>query len=618
MGARYLGKLALAAAVVNAAINAAAARLVYHVASVPLAGPSSIAGDTVVNAFLVGLFTALLVPPGARREARGGRLRGGGGTAAWATWPRRHPLGFAVAVALACAVVAGGGTVAALAAAGVRALPLDRFVVFKAAFAGVLGVAAALGCALAAAAPEADATADPRWCRDPERDPGGPTWPCDYIDKGGLAVTDAARGCSGTPTWQLVVAGALDPAHVRAALADTVARYPSLATRVQALDGAPPGARRFRWAHDPAFLVDAIFDVVDARDPTALAALTQALHDRPLDPFADFPVTLTLARTGDDACRLFFRQHHAVADGRAFIGLVADFAAFVEHARAGRRPPPEALAPIGRRSELDALGLTRARRLAWTVAGYGRLAAAVTRALVRPVTALKPNRSNDYTGHNGTVHWSVADETVAAWKADAKRAGVSLNSWLTGALLCGYGRWHRALGERLGRVNATLVMETRPRHGAFVSFANHLATLEVDARLDRVAELPSLARRVQAQVERQRARHAPEKRLLCERQLVLGMTLDELQRFVFDSTRPAYNTSFSNLVPLQFPPLGGDGWRVDEVLITTPVTPRVGIVLTAIGYRGRVVFNFNYKASAATRSETETLRRHFEDALCGR
>ena len=59
-------------------------------------------------------------------------------------------------------------------------------------------------------------------------------------------------------------------------------------------------------------------------------------------------------RTGDDSCRLLFRQHHAIADGRAFIGLLADFAAFLEAARAGRRPPPEALAPIHRQSELGA------------------------------------------------------------------------------------------------------------------------------------------------------------------------------------------------------------------------------------------------------------------------
>ncbi|HEY2749081.1 MAG TPA: condensation domain-containing protein, partial [Polyangia bacterium] len=174
-------------------------------------------------------------------------------------------------------------------------------------------------------------------------------YPCDYIDKGGLAVTDNARGCSGTPTWQLVVRGALDPAHVRAALADVATRYPSLRCRVHALDDADPlRARRFAYVEDPAFAVDAIFRAVDARSEAALEALAHAERNRPLDLFTDFPVTLTLARTADDACQFFFRQHHSIADGRAFIALLADFAAFLDAARAGRRPSPDSLAPIGR------------------------------------------------------------------------------------------------------------------------------------------------------------------------------------------------------------------------------------------------------------------------------
>ena len=117
-------------------------------------------------------------------------------------------------------------------------------------------------------------------------------YPCDFIDKGTLALTDNARGCSVTPTWQLVVKGALDPAHVRAALADVAARFPSLRCKMRALDRD----RRFEWVEDPAFTVDAIFRVVDTDD---LAALAQEEQNRPLDPLADFPVTLTLARASD-------------------------------------------------------------------------------------------------------------------------------------------------------------------------------------------------------------------------------------------------------------------------------------------------------------------------------
>ncbi|MDB4968155.1 MAG: non-ribosomal peptide synthetase, partial [Myxococcales bacterium] len=287
----------------------------------------------------------------------------------------------------------------------------------------------------------------------------GPSWPCDYIDKGGLAITDAARGCSGTPTWLLVVRGALDAEHVRRALADVVTRYPSLATKVQPLDGPPLAATRFRYAHDPAFTVEQIFEAIDLRsDPSALPALAQALQNRPLDLFTDPPLTLTLVRTADDGCRLFFRQHHAIADGRAFIGLLADFAAFLDAARAGRRPPPEALTPIHRRGELEPLSLTPLRRVGWRLGGYANLVRRIFRALVRPILPLLQNRNNDYTGDNGTVHWILGDDVLPSWNAARKRIGVSLNSLLTAALFCANQRWHRARGVPVGRTSSTLIM----------------------------------------------------------------------------------------------------------------------------------------------------------------
>ena len=51
------------------------------------------------------------------------------------------------------------------------------------------------------------------------------------------------------------------------------------------------------------------------------------------------------------------------------------------------------------------------------------------------------------------------------------------------------------------------------------------------------------------------------------------------------------------------------------MLITTPAAPRLGIALTVIRYGGRLFFNFNYKASAATREQTEELCRRFQGVL---
>jgi hypothetical protein len=580
-----------------------------------LRGPTSIIGDTLVGAFLIGFFTWLVMVPAARLEARAGRIRGLGRNARAFAWPRRHPLVSAIAFGLASVLLLAAPTLFALAKGGVAAMSQGGFVLFKSAFSGVAGVLTALVAALVAIAPEPDVSDDPRWCRDLSA-ASGPSWPCDYIDKGGLAVTSRSRGCSGTPTWQLSVTGALAPDEVRRALADLVTRYPQLTTKIRSLEGVPELATRFRYLCDPSFTIDQIFEAIDLRSgDLTLDALTRELQNRHLDLFTDFPLTLTLAITAEDACQLFFRQHHAIADGRAFIGLLVDFAAFLDDARAGRRPSPERLAPIARLGELSALALPAWRRRLDTLAGAGWLAGAIARALFRPLTPLAQNRSNDYRGENGVVHLSLADDVLARWDTIRRALGVSLASLLTGALFEANRRWHRDEALPVGRTTGTLVMETRPRQGGFLSFANHLATLDVEAQLDRATDFASLVRSIQAQLERQKRARTPIKRLLCERLIVLRMNLEALQRIVFESKRPAYNLNFSNLIPLAFPSLEGERWSVDEVRITTPVTPRTGIALTVIRYRGRVTFNFNYKASAATRAQTAALCGHFHAVL---
>jgi hypothetical protein len=606
---RYLVRRVIPPALlINVVLNLVGGAMAYHDPTVPLGGNKSAGGDALFNALVIGFFTLLVVARGGRNEARAGRIRGFG-RRFW-RWPARHPVLAALAFGFLCVPIFGIPAVLALAHWFHAPLPRGTFLLLKAGYSGVVGAITAVVAALIGAAPEPPVEKDARWVPSAT----GLTYPCDYVDKGGLAVTSQERGCSGTPTWQLVVDGALDPAHVAQALADTARRYPSIATRVQSIDGVPPYACEYRYAHDPRWSVAEVFDVVDVRgDAQKLAALEHELHNRHLDLYTQFPVTLTLAITGDSHSRLFFRQHHAIADGRAFIELLVDFAAFLEAARTGRRPTDEALAPIGRRSEDEALGVRGVRRLYWTVAGYRRLFGAMLSGRLRPSKMLLQNRSNDYSGENGVVHWLVDADTLAGWERARTRLGVSLNSLLTAALFEANRRWHAARGENLRRVTGSLVMETRPQ--GFRSFANHLATLELDVRVDRAADLGELARTLHAQVKRQRAARGPEKRLLAEKQLVALMSIAQMQQFVFETRHADWNLNFSNLIGLPFPALGGTGWRVDEVRICTPVTPRTGIALTVIRYRDRLCFNFNYKATAATRADAEAVRAGFEAAL---
>jgi hypothetical protein len=616
---RYLLlKIFLPALVVNVVVNDLAGKGIFPPGQdVPLYGKLSVAGDTLGGSFLIGLFSAIGVVPAARLEARSGRVRGFGSKARWLAWAHSHVFPTALGLGVLLVALVGVPVVKALEARGITSIGRDDFVLFKASYAGVVGLLAVWIAALVGLAPEPPVSADARWCQDAHAPVGGPVYPMEYMDKAALAVTDRARGATGTPTWELRVAGELDPAHVRTALADAVTRYPSLATRVQSLDGVPPHARMYRYAFDPAFRVERVFEVVDARgDAARLAATTRELRSRHLDLFTDFPVTLTQVLVAPGESRLVFRQHHAIADGRAFIAMLVDFAAYLNHARAGHRPPPETLAPIGRRGELDALGLSPARRALFFLGGIRWLLSTVLRAIATPLVPLHQNLGNDYSGENATVHWVVGDGVLDAWNAARKRlGGVSLNTLLTGALFLANQRWHRARGLPVGRTNAQLLMETRPRGREFVSFANHLAFLDSEADLGKSFQPEALLASLQAQVVQQRDRDVPVKRLLLERLGVLLLPLAQLQTMIFESKRPAYNLNFSNLIPLEFAPLEGDGWAVREVLITTPVAPRHGIVLTVIRYRGRLAFNFNCKTTAATVEETRGLCEEFRAVM---
>ncbi|HEX4459715.1 MAG TPA: condensation domain-containing protein [Polyangia bacterium] len=613
---RYLVvQLALPALIVNALFNGLLGWL-FHPARHAISR-GTIVVDTLVDAAFVAFFTMFIVGFTARREARAGRQRGWGRAAPWLTLPARRPLTSAAGLALASVVVLGVPAVAALTVLGVAELSRDSFVWFKALFAGVTAVVSGIAVALTALAAEPEvALADPRWWRDDGKPPTGVVYPFDHLDKGGLVVTHRERGSSATVTWRLVFTGALDAADVRTALTDVVTRYPSMTTKVQSLDGTPEGATRFRYAHDPSFTLDAIFTVADLRDdPAALEPLLQEHRDRHLDLFTDFPVTLTLVHTADARGELIFRQHHGIADGRAFYALMVDFCSFLEAARTRRRPSAEALAPIGRRSDLEAFGLGAARRFAWTLAGHVGLAREVLSLARRPPTPLLQNRSNDYSGANGTIHWALDDSVLVSWNAVRKRIGCSLNSLLTAALFVANERVGRARHEPVGRTIGQLMMETRPRDGRFLSFANHLAPLKVEIDLARESDLATVARDIQTQVDAMRDNHWPIKRYLAERVFVSLMTLDELRPLVFDTKAAPVQIDFSNLIALELPAMGGDGWSVDAVLATTPVAPRTGIIVTVIRYRGRLCFNFNFKASAVSRADTDALLVEFQSLL---
>jgi hypothetical protein len=440
-------------------------------------------------------------------------------------------------------------------------------------------------------------------------------YPLDYMDRGCLAATSPEHGSSNAPTWDLVGRGSIDPDVCREAVRRLCERYPSCASRIEVREGRGDPSTRLQYVRRGPIDLDALFRFVDlrGRPPSDLDSLAAQIRDRFLDPFERYPLQITLARHDDQAFRLFVQQHHALADGRAFIELLQDLAALLAETASGASA--SALDPVPRRSELEALELGRGRSILYGLAGLRIWLGITASQALHPLTPLYHNRSRDYRGPNETLHWKLDRALLEQWKPLRERHGISLNTLLTAAYLRAQQIWNRELGIEPGRTRITLVAETRPRHGGFRSFANHLGALLAELPLDRDLEPRAMMASIQEQVRRQARTDAPRKRLVFERASTAALPLDGMRKACFEGTSLGAQLSFSNLISLPFPRLAGPGWSIEAVHITTPVIPPFGVLLTVICYGDHLCFNFNHKSPLVTREQIASLVRAFEKAL---
>ncbi len=444
--------------------------------------------------------------------------------------------------------------------------------------------------------------------------PAGPParYPLDYLDRGCLVSTSKEHGTSNAPTWELEVAGRIDPGACAAALLALVRRYPTCASTVS------PAAEPRHYVVDPAPTAERLFAFHDLRaaGPAAFEKLRAEIRARFLDLAVEYPLHVTLARVADERCFLFFKQHHAVADGRAFIGMLGDFAQFLEHAGTGAPLPAELAEVFPRQSELAALEISRWKALAWFFAGLGITLRIAFRLMREPLTTLRENGSRDYRGTDGMLHMTFDRALLDRWRPARERHGVSLGAVLSGALFLASLRWNAEQGVHPARTVMSLVAETRPRHGRFRSFANHLGGLFAELALDRDPEPLEMLRSIDAQLRAQVASDSHKKRLVFERAATRGLPLALMRQVLFDpKQRLSANLNLSNLIALRFPTLAGSGWTVEAIEITTPILPPFGVMLTVIDYNGKLRFNLNHKESIVPRAQAEELARHFERAL---
>lgn len=437
------------------------------------------------------------------------------------------------------------------------------------------------------------------------------TLPFDFLDKVCFAATDAAQGTSNAPTWELVIAGRLPPAALEEALRLLALRFPVVTATVAPREGEAQTAKEWKWVLREAPIP---LKLVEVADGTALEALRHGLCDRFIDLTREGGLQIVLA-TLPEGQRLFVKQHHGLADGRAMLTLLTELAAFVAAAERGEEVATPS--PYPRRAELEAVALGAWRRRWLFMGGLWEYLRGFWAGLRMPVSELRQNRSRDYTGGNRTIHLTRPSALLDERATEAKAAGSNLNALIIAWLFEANRRWHAAMGERPKRVNMTLIAETRPRVGGFDSFSNHLTSFIVDLRLDLLRDVPSLMRAAHAQLREQAARQAHLRRYLVERWLVLSLKMRDFRKVLFAEGPTVINLNLSNMLAIPMPVLAGEGWRVTGALISTPTTPRTGIVLTVTRCEGVVSFNFNYKTTVVSQVEVEALVRSFAELVDG-
>ena len=414
------------------------------------------------------------------------------------------------------------------------------------------------------------------------------TAPLDSLDKACLAATSPPWS-SFAPTWKLDLRGDVDVARLDAALQQVARRYPMLGATL-----AGEG-----WAVPAAPVVP--FGEVE-RDEVVL--------DRFLDVSREPLCEVRWVRL-DGGVRLLFHQHHALADGRAFLEFLGDFFATVREFEANG--PPVTLAVVPRRRQREVVETQGLRWWLDALRGAWASLAELVVAVVRPVDALRCNVGQDFESGNRTLHLEVPLARLDAWKARRHRHGLSTNDLLAGALLRALTPWST---RPLGRHTLFLPVDVRPREG-FRSFANHLSGLQLGWTADPSMTALGFARHVHEEAGRQTRARRPWVRVPFDDALGRLTPLGTLRQAIHERRRLLTNFSFSNLLPLGTPrgPWATGTMRVERLRITTPCVPPQAVNLTVVRSGEAACFNFNFKPSAMAEVDVERLVERFTSAL---
>jgi WS/DGAT/MGAT family acyltransferase len=404
-----------------------------------------------------------------------------------------------------------------------------------------------------------------------------------------------------------------DPRRLAASVRRTVEAVPRLRQRVV---DAPFHLALPRWEEDPTF--DLAFHVrryaladddAGEDDTSALFRRIGPIYERPFDRTRPLWELIEIDRPGGRAA-IFFRLHHAVADG---VGANAIFAALTDAAREGEPlPPPDTKQPgtwpeasfagalaraLRDRAVQDAGRATALAGALWSVA---REPASVLRAgrIAASLLADASQQSESPLHDFGRARrFSGIDVPFESLRAARNAFDVRMVDVLLAAVAGAAGAWHRA--HRHGRVTQlqTLVpINLRPRaaQGLDAGVGNRATGIIVRLPI-RITDPAKRVREIHRRVEERKAHPATD--LLPLVAGVLATLPRPLYRAIAYQGSKAIDLIVTNVpgVPVTRFVAGA---QIEAAYPFAPVAPHCPISVALYGYRDRLFIGVDADATA--------------------
>lgn len=405
-----------------------------------------------------------------------------------------------------------------------------------------------------------------------------------------------------------------DPARLRAAMARAVEQVPRLRQRVV---DAPFDLALPRWQDDPTFDLDfhlrryALAEPLPGEDAgAALFRTVGPIYERPFDPTRPLWELIEIDAGAESA--LFFRLHHAVADG---VGGNAILAALTDADRAGEPLPPEPRkqGPGGWSEEPFAARLSRALgdRLREDAERASAVFGALWRAVREPARVVEAGQllaslADDarHTSESPLQRFGRARQLTGLElpfaplrEARAALGGRTIDLLLT-AVAGAMGRWHMAHegGQRVDELLTLVPINLRPRgeQGLTAGTGNRATGIQVRLPIaieDPRARFDEIHRRVAERIAHPAAEWFPQVAA------VLAALPRPLYRSAVWAASQGLDLIVTNVPGVPIPRYVA-GAEIVGAYPFAPVAPHSPVSIALYGYRDRLFVGIDADAVA--------------------